>query len=102
MLEQLQIFRREFPHRDRVEFLCRRTVVGIEFRVHEAFETLCIDTTDYFAPCLGETAVAVPREARIAGQPDQTADGLCGQTDIQNGIHHAGHRNRRAGPNRNE
>ena len=51
---------------------------------------------------LNETAVAVPSPARIAGLLCDDFDNLLVQSEVKNGVHHAGHRSARARTNGNE
>ena len=51
---------------------------------------------------LDEAAVGVPREAGVLGLLDEAVDGLVVQTEVQNRVHHAGHRHGSAGADRDE
>ena len=44
-----------------------------------------------------EAAVGVVDEALVAGLRDEARDGLVGEADVQDRLHHAGHRRARAG-----
>ena len=63
---------------------------GLERIVVFAFAFL--DADDDVAIHLDEAAVAVPGEALVFGRGDQGEDGLVVETEIENGVHHAGHR----------
>ncbi len=49
-----------------------------------------------------EAAVAVVREARVAGQCDHALDGDVVEAEVQHGVHHARHRRAGAGADRHE
>ena len=51
---------------------------------------------------LNETAITVIGETRIAGQPGKAFGRLLRQAEVQHRVHHAGHRNPRAGSHRNQ
>ena len=51
---------------------------------------------------LHEAAVAVPREARVAGLGRQRLDGLIVEAEVEDRVHHARHRVARAGAHRDE
>ncbi len=51
-----------------------------------------LDAEDDVPVHLHEPAVAVPREARVAGPGGQRLDGLVVQAEIQDRVHHPGHR----------
>ena len=51
---------------------------------------------------LDEAAVAVPREARVAGLLRQRLDGLIVEPEVEDGVHHAGHRVAGAGADGHE
>ena len=56
-----------------------------------------LDTQDDVAIHLDETAVAVPGEALVAGRFDEGGDGLVVEAEVEDGVHHAGHRVARTG-----
>ena len=45
---------------------------------------------------LDETPVRVPAEALVAGERDQAVEGLLVEAEVEDGVHHAGHRELRA------
>ena len=51
---------------------------------------------------LDEAAVAVPREARVATDLGEPFDSLVVEAEVEDGVHHPGHRNPRAGADRNQ
>ena len=51
---------------------------------------------------LDEAAVAVPRKARVAGLGRERLDGLVVQPEVEDRVHHAGHRVARAGADRDQ
>ena len=51
---------------------------------------------------IDEPAVAVPPRAFVPGFFDKSHHGPVRQAKVQHGVHHPGHRNRRAGTNRNQ
>jgi hypothetical protein len=80
--------------------------IGIELRlvlqlqlVECFFEVLVIDADDDVAEHVDQTAVRVIREPLVAGGVGQADDRLVVQTEVQNGVHHAGHRSRGARAN---
>ena len=57
---------------------------------------------DDVAVHLDEAAVAVPREARVAGLGRQRLDGLVVEAEVEDRVHHAGHRVAGAGADRHQ
>ena len=57
-----------------------------------------VDVQRDFAEHLNEAAIAVVGEARIAALGREALGGLVVQAEVENGVHHAGHRKLRAGP----
>ena len=57
---------------------------------------------DDVAVHLDEPAVAIPGEALVVGGLDQRQHGLVVQAEVQNRVHHAGHRVARAGADRDQ
>jgi len=51
---------------------------------------------------LNKTAITVEREARIARELSQPFDGPVVEPEIKDGVHHAGHRGTRTGPDGNQ
>ena len=70
--------------------------------VDELFKVLLTDLHNNVGEHLDKSSVAVPCPARIAGFLRHDLDDLLVETEIQNGIHHAGHRSASAGTNGNE
>ena len=61
-----------------------------------------VDALDDLAVHLDEAAVAVPGEALVAGLLGDGLDGVVGNTEVEDGVHHAGHRDDGAGANRDQ
>ena len=57
---------------------------------------------DHVAVHLDETAIAVPGESRVARYLGESFHGLVVEAEVENRIHHAGHRVPRPGTNRHE
>ena len=66
-------------------------------RVEDFVELLLVDVQRHFAEHLDEAAVAVVGEARVAGLGHQALDGFVVQAEVEDGVHHAGHGELRAG-----
>ena len=66
-------------------------------RVQDFFEIVEIHAQDDVGVHLDETAVAVIGKPRVIGRVDQPLDGGVVQAEIEDRIHHAGHRRARAG-----
>ncbi len=60
-------------------------------------EELAVDVQHGLAEHLDEAAVRVPREALVTGLGGKAGHGLVGEADVQDGVHHAGHRELRTG-----
>ena len=60
--------------------------------VERVVEALARHVHDDPAEHLDEPSVRVPAEALVAGQGDQPGQGLLVESEIQDGVHHAGHR----------
>ena len=65
-------------------------------------EQIRIDAENDVGEHLDEAAVGVPCESWIAGLLGEAQDGSVVQSQVQDGVHHAGHRERRAGTNRDQ
>jgi hypothetical protein len=66
-------------------------------------EQLAVDVEHGLAEHLDEPAVGVPGEAVVAaGLLGQAVHGLVVQPDVEDGLHHAGHRELRAGADADE
>ena len=66
------------------------------------FEQVAVEAHNHVREHLDETAVAVPREAGVVGVLDKAMHRLVVEAEVQNRVHHAGHRHGGAGTNRNE
>lgn len=65
-------------------------------------EEFAVDPEDGLAEHLDEAAVGVPGEALVAGLPGEPFDGGVGQSDVEDGVHHAGHGELGAGAHRHQ
>ncbi len=74
---------------------------GLEVR-ERLLEALSVDAVDDLAEHLDETSVRVEREARVARRLRQSLDGDVVQAEVENRVHHPGHRDRGARPHRDE
>ncbi len=65
-------------------------------------EYLALDVEHHVAEHRDEASVAIPGEARVAGAGGQALDRLVVETEVEHGLHHAGHGDTRArsGPRR--
>ena len=89
-------FVNELAQRRRVEL---SVVLGAELRLlrdERVLEARAVDAEHDAAEHLHEAAVGIPGETLVAGQRGQAGDGLVVQAEIQDGVHHAGHREFRA------
>ena len=75
----------------------RRLQVG-----ERLLEAMPVDTGHHAPVHLDEPAVGVECEARVAGRRRQTLDGDVVQAEVQDRVHHPGHRDRRAGADGDE
>ena len=66
------------------------------------FEQVAVEAHNHVREHLDEAAIAVPREASVVGVLDEAVNRLVVQTEVQNRVHHAGHRHGSAGTNGNE
>ena len=60
------------------------------------------DAVHHLSELLDKAPPAIERKPRIAGQPDQPAQRRLCQTDVEDGLHHAGHRHRSTRAHRDE
>ena len=89
-----QIFARQIDVIDHMGFFLLLIKDRVEF---------CLgNSQNHIAEHLYETTVAVQREPSASGQRGQSLDALIVQSQIQNGIHHTGHRDRGARAHRNK
>ena len=89
------------------EILCGNFIVEREaeplFRMRQDFfERLAVDAVHHVAVHLDKTAVAVERETAVGGGFRKRFDGLVVQAEIEDGVHHAGHGDGRAGTDRDK
>ena len=62
-----------------------------------ALELLAVDLEHGLAEHLDEPTVGVPREVIVVGHARETGDAGIVQTDVEDGLHHAGHGEARTG-----
>ena len=79
-----------------------RDLLGRLRRLQRVLEELALDAEDRLAEHLDEAAVGVPREAVVAGLLGQALHRLVGEADVEDRVHHAGHRELRAGADRHQ
>ncbi len=88
-------------------------IVGIEIgvvrraffvfrRFQNVFEVVFVDFHDDIGEHLDEATIRVVSKTRIVGQFREAFDGDVIQAEVQNRVHHSGHRNACAGANGNE
>ncbi len=65
-------------------------------------EQAVVEAEDDVGVHLDEAAIAVPGEARVARSRGEPFDGGIVEAEIEDGVHHAGHRDARARADRNE
>ena len=65
-------------------------------------EEVAVDVEDGLAEHLDEAAVGVPREALVTANGCEAEDRLIVEADVQDGFHHAGHGELRAGTDRDQ
>ena len=70
--------------------------------LEDVLERAVIDAQNDIAVHLNKTAITVEREARIARELSQSFDGPVVEPEIKDGVHHAGHRGSRTGPDRDQ
>jgi len=99
---------------DRLERLAdvlegRRVEVGVLLRVVDRLgvvegrvELLGIDAHHDPAEHLDESAIGVPTETLVAGQGDQPVQGALVEAEVEDGVHHPGHRELGARADRDE
>jgi hypothetical protein len=71
--------------------------LGLLGGVHLVLEQLAVDVQHRLAEHLHQAAVRVPREARAVGLLGQPGDARLVEPDVQDGVHHPGHRELAAG-----
>ena len=72
--------------------------LGLLRRVDGVLEVLAVDVEHGLAEHLDQPPVGVPGEPLVAGLLGQALHRLVRQADVQDGVHHAGHGELRAGP----
>ena len=70
--------------------------------VENLVKGLLLDLKHDVAVHLDEPAIAVPRESIVSGTRRESLDSRLVKTEVENRVHHAGHRELRAGTHRNE
>ena len=65
-------------------------------------EPMCVDSGDHVPEHLNQAPVGVPGEALVPRCPCETRDGLLVQAEVQDGVHHPGHRDSGSGAHRHE
>lgn len=85
-----------------VEVGVDRDLLGGLGLVEGVLEELSVDVQDGLAEHLDEAPVGVPGEPLVAGLLDQAEDGLVGESDVEDGVHHAGHGELRARTDRHQ
>lgn len=75
-----------------VEVGVDRDLLGGLGLVEGVLEELALHAEDGLAEHLDEAAVRVPREARVTGLGGEAGHGRVGEADVEDGVHHAGHR----------
>ena len=105
ILDELLEAKNEFPQLDDAELRIARVGLFEHFRLHgvnDGFERFVIligkllHAEHDVAVHLHEAAIAVPGEAFVLRHAGERFDGVVVQTEIQNRVHHAGHRFARA------
>lgn len=86
----------------RVQVGVDRDLLGLLRRVQGLFEEVAVDVEDGLAEHLDEAAVRVPGEALVAGLRGEALHGLVGEADVEDGVHHARHRELGAGAHRDQ
>ena len=75
---------------------------GVLGRLERGVEPLALHVHDDPPEHLDEAAVGVPAEALVAGQRDEPVQGLLVEPEVEDRVHHPGHRELRPGPDRHE
>ena len=71
-------------------------------RVEGVLEPVAVQVEHGLAVHLHQPAVGVPGEAGVAGLPGQALDGDVAEADVENRLHHPGHRELRTGAHRHQ
>ena len=76
---------------------------GVELGVlDDLLEPMVIDAEHHGAVHLDEAAVGVPGKARVVRRRAEALDRHVVETEVEHGVHHAGHGDARAGADRNQ
>ena len=102
VLDELLVALDDFSQRRLVEASIQLRAARLLHRLELVLERALRDLEDDVAEHLDEAAIAVEREAAVVRPPLQRLDRHVVQTEIQNRVHHAGHRELRAGADRHE
>ncbi len=86
----------------RVEIHVDRDALGLLRGLQRLLEEVPVDAEDGLAEHLDQAAVGVPREALVAGLGDEADDGGIGKADVEDRVHHAGHRELGTGADRDQ
>ena len=76
-------------------------VLGLD-RAERVLELVVVDAHDDVAEHVDQAAVRVVGEARVARALREALDGLVGEAEVEDGVHHAGHRDGGAGAHADE
>ncbi len=79
-----------------------RDAPGLLLGVQRVGEPRAVDVEHRLAEHLDQSAVGVPREARVAGERGEALDRAVVQADVQDGLHHARHGELGAGAHRDQ
>ena len=79
----------------------RRAALVLQLR-QRVLEQVPVDPLDDLAVHLDQAAVRVVREARVAGALGQAVRRVVVQAEVEDRVHHPGHRDRRSGADRDE
>ena len=77
-------------------------VASLLERLELALEEMPVDAVDHLAVHLDQPPVRVEREPRVSGGRREPLDRDVVQAEVQDRVHHPGHRDRRAGADRDE
>jgi len=77
-------------------------VLGLLGRMKRALEQRAVDAQNGFAEHLDQPAVGVEGQALVAGLLGETQDRLVVEPDVEDGVHHSGHRELATGAHGNQ
>ncbi len=86
----------------RIDFGIGRDAERFLHRLNLLFEMFFADSEHDVGEHHDEAAIGIPSEAFVAGQLRETLDGPVREPQIEDRVHHAGHRDARAAADRNE